>query len=538
MSAADDEKRDARALRRLAEAKLDVAPGAKSGPHSTGGTQHELQVYQVELAMQNEALRQTQALLIEARDQYIDLYEFAPVGYLLLSADGTITSINLTGATLLGSDRKKLLHKTFRSFVVAEDQDRWTRHVLGFARGSDHSVAEFVLKRDNGTVFHARLDCLPWKSAAGVPSLRVTLADISVQKRHSEALAVSEALVAGTIESALDAIITLDDKQQIVVFNPAAEAIFGYTRLEMLGASLDILLPESARGKHFKKVRAFGRGAMSSRRMSGGRVVTARRRDGSEFPIEASISHVVTSHGQQYTIVLRDISERVKIEAALARAQEELHDIAKLASIAREQERRRIARDLHDDLAQTLWALKIELEFAKNKVDETPEQRITRFARLEKVIDGAIEAARHIATDLRPHVLDNFGLAMALESLVEEHSRLTGVTPQLSVGPLTFAKDDPCATAVFRLVQESLTNIAKHAEASAVEVSVHEDAEGLAVTIHDNGNGFRTTDRRKSTSFGLAGMRERVHLMRGTMSVDSTLGKGTSIHIRVPPPRD
>ncbi|MDO8605654.1 MAG: ATP-binding protein [Phaeospirillum sp.] len=171
------------------------APAVVSSGRPAEELLQELQIHQIELEMQNEALRQTQIALEESRDRYVDLYEFAPVGYLTLRPDGLISRINLTGAMLLGRERKALLKKRFGSFVVAKDQDRWTRRFMSVRERDGHSTLELTLRRGDGTEFQARLDCVRQTSGTELKTIRVTLTDISESKKaEAELMAVNRQL--------------------------------------------------------------------------------------------------------------------------------------------------------------------------------------------------------------------------------------------------------------------------------------------------------------------------------------------------------
>ena len=143
---------------------------------------HELRVYQIELEMQNEELRRAHAAMEESRDRYVDLYEFAPVGYLTLTREGMIDKINLTGATLLGVERKKLLNRRFASFISPEDSSRWYAHLAKTLEHRTVQSCELVLKRRDDSRFHAQLDCLHMKDGE-VSSVRIALSDITERKR-------------------------------------------------------------------------------------------------------------------------------------------------------------------------------------------------------------------------------------------------------------------------------------------------------------------------------------------------------------------
>ncbi len=185
-----DKKQNDPHLRREAEMQADNSPRDELLARPAEELLHELQVHQIELEMQNDALRQAELALAESRDRYVDLYEFAPVGYLTLSTDGMIVGINLTGTTLLGKERKKLLQSRFTPLVIAEDQDRWIRHFLNVKQGDGESGVELALQRDDGTVLHAQLDCA--RMEGSTPGVRIALNDISGRKQAEAARVLLE----------------------------------------------------------------------------------------------------------------------------------------------------------------------------------------------------------------------------------------------------------------------------------------------------------------------------------------------------------
>jgi len=187
MNPNDKIKTSAPALREQAEAQLANVPPDEDTTRPAAELLHELRVHQIELEMQNEALRQTQQALEESRDRFVDLYEFAPVGYLTLTADGMISEINLTAVTMLGRERDKLLNRSLRTLVIAADQDRWVRHFMTVKAREEKSCIELSLKRGDGAVFQAQLDCVGNK-----PLMRVSLHDISERVRTEALLRESE----------------------------------------------------------------------------------------------------------------------------------------------------------------------------------------------------------------------------------------------------------------------------------------------------------------------------------------------------------
>ncbi|MBK8578665.1 MAG: response regulator [Candidatus Accumulibacter sp.] len=190
MSTADEKKKNQLRLRAAAERQIDNEPLIGGDPaHPDERLLHELQVHQVELEMQNEALRQAQTALEESRDRYVDLYDFAPVGYLTLTADGLIAEINLTAVRLLGMEHKKLLQRRLTALVVPEDQDRWTQFFLGVKESDGGGNVEVALRRGDGAVVQAQLDCVRTRVGAGATAVRIALADISKRKQLEAELA-------------------------------------------------------------------------------------------------------------------------------------------------------------------------------------------------------------------------------------------------------------------------------------------------------------------------------------------------------------
>jgi PAS domain S-box-containing protein len=337
------------------------------------------------------------------------------------------------------------------------------------------------------------------------------------------------ARLAGLLDSAMDGIITVDAGQRIVLYNRAAEKIFGWPAAQVMGQPLDMLIPERFRGGHAGLVRRFGDTGVTSRRMGGTSVIHGLRAGGEEFPIDASISQVDSEDGKLYTVILRDVTERV-------RAQHELATFAAEASGVREQEKSRIARELHDELAQSLTALKMDTIWLRDNLRTDPAAAIGKLSAMLAMLDAAVASTRRIAADLRPLVLDDLGLAAAIEWLAQGFTQRTGVPCELDVDD-DLDLPEPWATGVFRIIQESLANVGKHAQARHVRVHAVLEGGFLAVSVTDDGVGFDTASARKPQSLGLVGLRERAHLLQGDLAISSTPGQGTRMQARIPVPR-
>ena len=339
------------------------------------------------------------------------------------------------------------------------------------------------------------------------------------------------ALLAGVLDSAMDGIITVDHAQRIVLYNRTAERMFGWPRAEVLGQTLERLIPtrfHGDHGDHGEHIRRFANTGVSSRRMGDGTLIHGLRANGEEFPMDASISQLDTADGKLYTVILRDVTERV-------RAQEERSAFAAAVNAVREEEKTRVARELHDELAQSLTALKMDTMWLRDHAAGVPAPAHSKLTEMLAMLDHTIAATRRIAADLRPLLLDDLGLVPAIEWLVHAFEQRTAVTCRLSADE-SLELQEPYATAVFRIVQEALANVAKHAEATEVNITIERLPGRVALAVRDNGCGFVVGAPRQLHSLGLMGLRERAVLLKGQVVIDSEPGRGTCVRVDIPLP--
>jgi len=357
----------------------------------------------------------------------------------------------------------------------------------------------------------------------------------TAERRASElALRNVQAQVGDIVDSAMDPIISIDESQRIVLYNAAAERVFLWPRAAVLGRPLEILIPERLRAGHRKHVERFGRTGETSRRMGTTTVLFGLRANGEEFPIDASISQHSEGGKRVLTVILRDITKRVLAEEALRRSKEELRELALVATSVREQEKSRVARELHDELAQALTALKMDVAWIREHVpaDDGPVSK--KLSDIESMLDSTVAATRRISADLRPLMLDDLGFLPAAEWLVQKFTERTGIQCEFDIGVPDLELEDPHASAVFRILQESLTNAARHAQPSLVEVAIDRSDGAVTLVVRDNGRGFSLAQPRAPGSYGLLGLRERAYLLGGEVNIASEPGRGTTIEVRIP----
>ena len=342
------------------------------------------------------------------------------------------------------------------------------------------------------------------------------------------------ALVAAIVDSAMDAIITVDREQRIVLFNRAAEAMFRCAHGVALGDRLDRFIPHRFRDAHRTHIEQFGSTGETRRRMGENMVLWALRADGSEFPIEASISHSGGPENRLFTVILRDITQRKASEDALRQQQQELRELSARVLEAREEEKTIIARELHDELGQLLTALKMDLDWLRERTP--PGETAEKAAQMNAVLDRTVGSVRRIAADLRPLMLDDLGLADAAAWLVEDFTGRSGIRCALdkSEGDALDEIERDVATTVYRALQESLTNVARHSGARNAWVLLKLEDGALRLEVEDDGRGMPPKAQPGSRSLGLKGMRERVHYHGGMLEVSQAPRGGTRVKVRVP----
>ena len=232
--------------------------------------------------------------------------------------------------------------------------------------------------------------------------------------------------------------------------------------------------------------------------------------------------------------IYRDITATKRAERELQHSLEQLRALAARLHSAREEERSRVAREIHDELGQALTAIKIEFMSLLHDLGQDQGTKSPRSQSILKLLDQTIQSVRRIGTELRPGILDDIGLVAALEWAAEDFQTRTGTKCQITLPDVDIRLIPEHATALFRIFQETLTNVARHAEATQVDARLGKENGNLILEIRDNGKGISEEDLSGKSSLGILGMRERVLLLGGTLTISGTLGKGTTVRVLIP----
>ena len=637
---------------------------------------HELQVHQIELEMQNEELRRAQMELEAARDRYVDLYDFSPVGHLTLDTHGTIVEANLRSGTLLGFNRKELIGHPLARLFVSADQDIFHRHCQQVLKTGTRQTCELHLRKNVGASCWVYLESLAVHEEPGrITHWRTALLDVSDRKFAELALSESEARLQAMLDHRPSLIFLKDLKGRYLEVNQQFERTFHLIRQGIIGKTdHDIFPPEQAttfqandlkvmeagRSLQFEEVALHNDGPHTSivskfplRRLDGTPYaicgittdITERKiaeealrasdafarsvldslsahvcvldKDGvilktndvwTEFVrqhadgvfiigevgdnyldhcrhiatadtsggqtilkgIEAVLTEGKPSFSGEYHAPLleedrwflmrvtqlkgaegvvishTDISERVGMGQVLEQSvlllgkkREELESLTGKLIEAQEEECKRIARELHDDFNQRLAALSVELESMERTPIDPPGPVARQLAAMRAQVGHLSDDLHDLAYRLHPSLLEHVGLEVALRDHVAEFTKRTGLPVTFDAREVPAMLSQEIATNLFRVMQESLQNVSKHAQATRVTVRLSGSSNGVGLSVRDNGKGFDLESKNaRVKGLGLVSMQERARGLGGFLRIHSLPSNGTKVCAWIPRHRD
>lgn len=435
---------------------------------------------------------------------------------------------------LLGFSQAEWLNDPVRWYaqIHPEDKDRWSADAaMLFLSGEPlKSVYRLIARAGHTVWFHCeakmvrREDGRPW-------FIHGVAFDITDLKRAEEARRKSEEMLRGLFEFAPDTIVVVDQKGEIIRVNAQMQKMFGYEGDELIGKSIEVLLPERFHGRH-AEFRAHYLSEPHTRPMGAGLKLFGKRKDNSEFPVDIMLSPMQGEDARIVIAVVRDITRRSQADEALQRYAKDLKFLSGRLMEVQEAERRNLARELHDEIGQVLTGLKLTLEMGTRFPDEAGKS----LEQAQLLVNDLMARARKLSLALRPAMLDDLGLLPTLLWHIEHYQTQTRVQVEFKHSGLEARRfSSQVETAAYRIVQEALTNVARHAETNEATVRVWTQGENLLIQVEDSGKGFdaNVTSSASETS-GLAGMRERAVLLGGSLSVESNPGGGTRLTAEMP----
>lgn len=338
-----------------------------------------------------------------------------------------------------------------------------------------------------------------------------------------DALKASEQRAAAIVETAVNAIITMDENCIIETANSATERLFGYRREELVGRNIRMLMPQPYRDRHDGYVQNYLRTGV--RRIIGiGREAVAQRKNGSVFPIDLSVGEAVLPSGRRiFTGIIRDLTERKRLEEQILHISEE--------------EQARIGQDIHDDLCQQLAAIGCLARVAQKNLAAAGSPEADSMDEIVRLISRANTRARETSRGLMPVVLDSGGLMAALEELADSTARAYEISCSFYYDHPVQVEDNQLAVQLFRIAQEAVSNAVKHSQAQRVEIRLARQSGSLVLTVRDDGVGIPDKPA-KGTGMGLLTMNHRAQMMGGTVAVTPRPTGGTQVTCTLPLPSE
>jgi len=458
------------------------------------------------------------------------IFDHVPVMISFFDKDGRALMVNKEWERTLGWSYGQIKEPKLDVFAEAYPDPAERQRALDFIAASTGKWEDFTLRGRDGRVID-----VTWASIRLSDGRSISIKkDITERKRIEEELQVSEAKFRALSESA-PAVIFIYQGDKIRYANPAMEVITGFSRQELL--EMDFW--DAAHPDFRDLVRERG---------------LARQR-GEPVPVRYEFK-IVTKGGEERWVdftdgkfeldgkpavigMVLDITERKQAEETLKTTTEQLRALtAKLESV-REEEGRRIGRELHDEIGSAITSLKWDLEGlgkfcseASGHIDCSALRE--RIKGMVELIDTTCSTVQKICSELRPAILDDLGLIAAIEWQAQQFTARTGILGQFDSSVESIDLDREKATALFRIVQEALTNILRHSQATRVNIIIEKEDDELIVEIKDNGRGITEEQKARPSSLGLIGMQERTHLIRGKIEIAGFPGKGTVLTVRVP----
>ncbi len=515
-----------RSLRDDAEEQLSRSPKSSLdfAGKTTGELIHELWVHQIELETQSEELRKSKLALEESRDKYLDLYEFAPTGYLTISDKAFITDVNLTGAVLLGVERNNLLKARFSKFFAEKDSEQWHRDFVNVLNKGEKLICHPIIRRGDGSMFPARLEGVRISGGSeGMVTVRIAISDITDIRKTEMALQESELLFREVIDNANDSVFLLERTRAgpgtyLLVNNKAVQTL-GYSKEDLLEMSPRDIVPEDIAKKIMpfvmKKLQKDGNATYES---------VHRKKDGSTYPVEVS-THTFRYKGRDVDLsIVRDITGRKEAENALRQANKKL---TLLSGITR--------HDINNQLTVLIGFLSI---LEKKLPDAT----------LNEYFQKVSTAANRISAMVR-FTKEYEEIGLKDPAWQNCHTLVDTTLKQAPLGKVMVKNDLPAGAEVFadplvvRVFYNLMDNAVRYGgKITFIRFSALESGEDHLIVCEDDGDGIVATEKEKifgrgfgkNTGLGLALSREILDITGITISETGEPGKGARFEVTVP----
>ncbi len=428
-----------------------------------------------------------------------------------------------------GYSEQELLTMDPTSIILPKDREKAAHNASMMLKGHRSSPYEFRIVTRDGKIkwIMERVMSITFR---GELSILGNSMDLTERREANRKLEDLEALESSILDAIPQAVVGLHQRH-INFANNAVKAIFGWDREELVGKNIIVIYRSKEDADAI--ARLFYTNLEDQRTFI--TEFPCIRKDGKEILCRMKASRIGKRLKERRIVVTyEDITEQKKADEELQRSRQELRDLSTHLQSVREKESTRIARKIHDELGQSLTALKMDLSWIETHLREQPDAIREKSRRMVRLVDSTIESVHNIVTELRPSLLDDLGLPAAIEWQADDFQKRSGIRCDASIECGEVVIDKELATTIFRIFQETLTNIARHSKATRCSVTLAENGKELRLEVIDNGVGITDRQIKDPQSFGLIGMRERAHLWGGSVQVTSGATQGTAVTVIVP----
>ena len=476
----------------------------------------------------------------KAEERYRAIFEQAADSIVLIDGEtGDLIEFNEKAHENLGYTREEFKKLKIPDFEIIESAEEVAKHIKKIIREGS-AAFETKHKTKDGDIRDILVSTRAI-SIEGKEYIQAIWSDITERKRADGALRKSENRLKSLFETMAEGVVLIDADGQIIQANPKAARITGLKRSEIEGHTYDslewnLLRPD---GTAMPPKEMAGPRTLKEKRPIKDMVMGVEKPDGNISWININTSLLKKETGKIDGVVLTfaDITKRKQVEEEIKDSQSQLRNLTAHLQSVREEERTHIAREMHDELGQALTAMKMDLSWLDNRLPKDQKPLFEKIKSMSKLADATIQTVKKISTELRPGLLDDLGLPAAIEWQAEEFQTRTGIKCEITKDPEDIILDKDRSTAIFRIFQEALTNVTRHAKATKVKVSLKEKAGKIELKVRDNGKGITEEQVSNPKSFGLIGIMERAFYLDGKVVIKGIQDKGTALTIRIPLPK-
>lgn len=486
------------------------------------GLEDRMRAQAAELAEANRLLKQEighRRKAEESNAKFAAIVEHSTDAIIAHKLDGTVVTWNAGAERIFKYTAEEMRGLSVAVLSPPERSDELSRLVQQIRLSEIVQHFETQRVRKDGAVIDVAVTVSPIKDAAGrIAGASQIIRDITRHKRLEQDIRDGEARARAILDTAVDGIITIDERGLIESMNNAAERLFGFTAAEIAGKNVKLLMPEPYSSEHDRYIDNYVRTGRA-RIIGIGREVVGKRKDGSVFPLDLAVSEVRLGNRRIFTGVVRDLTERRRLE-------QEILDVS-------DREKRRIGQDLHDSLGQLLAGIGFKSKALENKITAKGLPEATSARQIAELVTHAIVQARALARGLQPVESKSNGLMSALQEMSAGLENLFRVKCVFHC-PEPVNMDDPAAaTHLYRIAQEGANNAIKHGGATSIDISLRRENDLLLLQIQDNGSGIPASGP-AGTGMGLQIMRYRASMLGGTLTIRSGENGGTIVQCSVP----